>query len=122
MSLVLFQKWPLLKYDLIVVSCCCCCKSLLLIMPLLHCFVSGCKLRNQCDQMARSFFNIWPFTTVKVCPKAHFCQILNESSKNCPSVLKFDQRGQILHKYGHTIITICNNPNINDCLSMELFR
>ena len=27
--------------------------------------------RKQCDQMARLFFNIWPFTTMKFCPKAY---------------------------------------------------
>ena len=24
---------------------------------------------KQCDQMARLFINIWPFTTINICPK-----------------------------------------------------
>ena len=27
-----------------------------------------CLRLNQCDQMTRSFFNFWPFTTVNICP------------------------------------------------------
>ena len=33
----------------------------------------------QCDQMARLFFNFWPFTSMKICPMAF---------KKCQSGLK----------------------------------
>ena len=30
---------------------------------------------NQCDQMARLYFNIWPFKSAKICPMVYeFCQ------------------------------------------------
>ena len=46
----------------------------------------------QCDQMARLFFNIWPFTLMQTCPMAYkICQsgskmFLNSTLtlKNCP--------------------------------------
>ena len=28
------------------------------------------EAQNQCDQMARLFFNLWPFMTMKICPVA----------------------------------------------------
>ena len=31
---------------------------------------------NQCDQMARRFFNIWSFTTMNMCPKNKILHIL----------------------------------------------
>ena len=32
-------------------------------------------VNNQCDQMVRLFFNIWPFATMKISPiRSQFCQ------------------------------------------------
>ena len=44
---------------------------------------------QQCDQMARLFFNIWPFTSTKTCPMTYkfgpnFSQKVNKPSENCP--------------------------------------
>ena len=56
---------------------------------------------EQCDQMARLLFNVWPFTSMKTCPMAcKFCQsrspifsqIGNKPTKNCPRLC---QNGKI---------------------------
>ena len=47
---------------------------------------------GQCVQMARLFFNIWPFASMKTCSMAqkfpkvgpNFPQIGNKPSENCP--------------------------------------
>ena len=59
-----------------------------------------------CDQMAKLFFNVWPYTTMKISPKVFkicqrrfkFCQILNAPPKkvqmfflNLAKVAKFCQ-------------------------------
>ena len=59
---------------------------------------------DQCDQMVRLFFNIWPFVTMKISPKCHkfakagsgFSQIRNKPSKNWPRLINFCQRGKNL--------------------------
>ena len=38
-------------------------------------FNSFILMPDQCDQIARLFFNIWPFTSIKICPKGFkICQ------------------------------------------------
>ena len=32
--------------------------------------IGVCVCQRQCDQMARLFFQIWPFTTPKICQEA----------------------------------------------------
>ena len=64
-----------------------------------------------CDQMARLFFNIWPFTTVNICPipilkiakvGLKCCQILT-NRKNCSKILlNFLPKWRNFTKYGHT--------------------
>ena len=54
--------------------------------------------------MARLFFTMWPFTTMKICPIAwkiakvdsKYCQLLNESSKTCQRLLKYRQSSKKL--------------------------
>ena len=70
----------------------------------------------QWDQMARYFFNFWPFKTMKNFQKhknvvtvgLKFCQILNEAFKNCQSgeispnlitLLSGASRDQVVSKY-----------------------
>ena len=58
---------------------------------------------NQCDQIARLFFNIWPFATVEFCPwtlnfdKAcsTFCHTLYKPTKFCLGLLTLGQSAQI---------------------------
>ena len=50
---------------------------------------------NQCDQMARFWFNIWPFATPNICPKPfkicqsklNYCRRVNEHFQNGPSLI-----------------------------------
>ena len=61
------------------------------------------SLGRQCDQMAKLFFNVWPFTTIKICPKSQkfanvalkFCKGQNKPSSNCHGLLFFSQSGKI---------------------------
>ena len=104
--------------------CCCCC-----------CWIIGCiwwiKFQNckvdvefrgnsnpgrkQCDQMARLFFNIWPFTTMKFCPKAYkksksgFTTLPNikYTFQMLPKISKFLLNWRNFAKSGHT----ANGPN-----------
>ena len=60
--------------------------------------------RDQCDQMARLFFNIWPFARSKNCHNGikvgqiRLKSLLNTNypSKRCPTLFKFRQRSGIL--------------------------
>ena len=69
----------------------------------------------QCDQIARSFFNIWSFTSMKICPKVNkickvgskFCQILNKPSKKWPKLWRF---GQTFAKSGHAASLFTSPP------------
>ena len=65
--------------------------------------MSDKKTVYQCDQTANYFFNIWPFTTKKICPISKVfpklgsqdCQLLNEPLKYYQRYLKFCQIGKI---------------------------
>ena len=47
-------------------------------------------LANQCDQMVRLFFNIWPFAAMKISPiMSQICQIKNKLSKICQILVNF---------------------------------
>ena len=57
----------------------------------------------QCDQTTRTFFNIWPFATMKICQKAlTTCQrlkkfqILDKHFQNCQFIFKKCHSGKIL--------------------------
>ena len=70
----------------------------------------------QCDQMAWLFFNICPFATIEMCPKAHtkfaivagskFLQMLNQFSKNCIKQFKI---GQICKIWPNLVILFSTN-------------
>ena len=81
----------------------------------------GKKLRwLQCFQMARLVFHIWPFATMKSCPKASkcakvcskLCHLLNKalkcSNKNLPKKQNFAKSG---HKYAKVGSERCNTLN-----------
>ena len=53
------------------------------------------KSHKQCDQMARLFFNIWPFTSMKIFPMAYKI-FQTQASINFPRLWKFGQIGEIL--------------------------
>ena len=66
---------------------------------------------NQCDQLARLFFNIWPFTTIKICNKnvskftkagSKFSQIQNRPYNELPKSFKISPKSQNFVKFGHT--------------------
>ena len=68
-------------------------------------------MEGQCDQIDSSCFQFWPFTTMKLCPIVHiilpklvkkfaqvaskFCPKLIRPHKNCQSILKASQSGEI---------------------------
>ena len=56
---------------------------------------------NQCDQIPRLYFNIWPFLT-----RLNFCQILNKPYKNYPKTFKMLQKWRQMAKSGRTGVTI----------------
>lgn len=74
----------------------------------------------QCDQMAKTFFNIWPFVTIKMCPIAFaVCQnrlkisrIPNNPSKYCPRLLIFAKVGKCRQIWSH-----CTRPMVWKVLS-----
>ena len=54
------------------------------------------KLALKCDQMARSFVYVWPFTTLKNLPNSNlffakavskFCRVLNKPKKNFSGII-----------------------------------
>ena len=66
---------------------------------------------EQCDQIARLLFNVWPFTSMKTCPMAcKFCQsrspifsqIGNKPTKKLPKTLKTLPKWQNFAESGHT--------------------
>ena len=68
------------------------------------------SMLSQCDQIARLFFNIWPLTPMKICPKAiKFAEagsiispVRNEGFKKWPKTFKFWPKWRIFDKSGHT--------------------
>ena len=65
---------------------------------------------RQCDRMAKLFLNIWPFTTLKICPKAwQICQsafkLLPNLKINLKRTAKYFQsfaKSRSFAKCGHT--------------------
>ena len=60
--------------------------------------------QEQCDQMVRLFFKIWPLATIKISPIMYqifqsrlkrLCQIQNKLSEICQRIVKFCQSGEI---------------------------
>ena len=68
-------------------------------------------LQQQCDQVARLFFNICPLSLMKICPKAStICQSMFYNFPNAkrrfqklPKIFKIWSKWQISAKSGHTI-------------------
>ena len=86
----------------------------------------GKKLRwLQCFQMARLVFHIWPFATMKSCPKASkcakvcskLCHLLNKalkcSNKNLPKKQNFAKSGHKYAKVGSERCHTLNKPSRN---------
>ena len=60
-------------------------------------FLISCYMQEgQCDQLARLFFNLWPFAAMKICPIA--LQIWQSWLKLC----QIDKMFLNFAKYGHT--------------------
>ena len=94
--------------------------------------LKGPNIRNQCDQIVRFFFNIWPYATIKICPMVK--QIRQSRLKILPNkkltVKKLPKTCKILPKWlnfaksGHSV---SNQPRlpppllvcVNDMLSLK---
>ena len=81
-----------------------------------HCASSEqIEAQLQCDQMARLFFNIWPFITMKLCSwtlnftkvSSTFCQKPHKPSKICLRLLTLGQSWEI----SQNLVTL--NPTQN---------
>ena len=80
-------------------------------------FVSLCcsNIHNQCDQMVRLFFNIWPFEAMKISQiMSHICQSMRSilpnkkwTVRHLPSIWKH------FAKSGHTVLNKCNVESNN---------
>ena len=77
----------------------------------LYAFFKGIWLEvTQCDQIARSILNIWPFTVTKICPMAlFFCQSSNNilpitklTFKLLPKTFDIFSKFSNFTKSGHT--------------------
>ena len=81
-------------------------------LPKQNHFVFPISAQDQCDQMARLFFNIWPFTWTEICPMGYkICQssskILPNSKypppkKKSPNTVKILPNWRNFAKSGHT--------------------
>ena len=79
-------------------------------------FVSFSFGVEQCDQTAKLFSNILPFTSTKICPMAYkicqsrsnFCQLVNKPSINFPRLWGVCQHGETLPNLG----TLVSNHHI----------
>ena len=71
---------------------------------------------EQCDQTAKLFSNIWPFTSTKICPMAYkicqsrsnFCQLVNKPSINFPRLWGVCQSVETLPN----LVTLVSNHHI----------
>ena len=75
--------------------------------PVQNCLCQ-CPLSLQCDQMVRSFFNIWPLATTKISPimsqiMRQKAQHFAKSVKNLPKICKLLPKWLNFAKSGHTV-------------------
>ena len=84
---------------------------------------------RQCDQMARSFFNIWPFIIRKICPIAFKlakvgsknCQRPNKPSKNCQRRNFCCRSGEILPNLVSLLEGSINRKRIKQSITQKYF-
>ena len=82
-----------------------------------HCF-EKLQAHNQCDRMARLFFNVWPFTSLKICPMQYkICQRRSKIFPNSKQTLKnwaFCQSGEFRQIWSHCTHLMCANLIASD--------